>query len=287
MECEWIRTSECDLARLRTASKGVAVLPLASIESHGPHLPTGSDPLCLQNLLERVAAEETVAVLPVLPYSNVAQMRARLGAVHIQSDVLMDLVENICEEAYRNGFGKIVLLHGHGGNEVLLRAFVTRMLEREKPYTVYAVPVLCTKSEEVRALLQSPCGHACEMETSMNLAAVPELVHLERLGKRTFPTLPGSDVGDAIIPAGWIARHPQAVVGEPRLASREKGEKIMADWADAVVEVLRKIKRDKATPAFLKKFALQTNSLRREKTTRTKKGTATRKRKLTMGELHS
>ena len=272
MECEWIRTSEHDLENLRKASKGVAVLPLASIESHGPHLPTGSDPLCLANLLKRVTSKETVAVLPILPYSNVCQMRALTGAIHIQSGLLMDLAENICDEVHRNGFDKVALLHGHGGNVVLHDMFVQRMLEREKPYAAYSIPVLCSASEEVRALLKSPCGHACEMETSMNMVAAPDLVNLKRLGKKTFPSQPGPDIGAAIIPGNWIVRHPEAAIGKPQLATREKGERIMAGWADAVVEVLRKIKRDKVTPAFLKNFALQTNNLRKKAAKRKRRG---------------
>jgi creatinine amidohydrolase len=264
-ECEWIRTGEYDLEKLRRASKSVAALPLASIESHGPHLPLGSDTLCLENIVKRITARETVAVLPVLAYSNVCQTRARHGAVHIRSDVLMDLVENICDEVHRNGFDKILLLHGHGGNTVLHDMFLTRVFERQKPYVVYSLPPRCAATDESRALLQSPCGHACEMETSMNMVAAPDQVNLKRLGKKTFSPQPAPDVGAAIIPGRWALQYPQAAIGQPQLATPEKGEKIMAAWADEVVDVLRKIKRDTITPAYIKRYAIQTNTLRQRK----------------------
>ena len=271
MECYWIRTSEYDLGKLREASKGVAVIPLASIESHGPHLPLGSDSLCLENLVKRVVARETVAVLPPLLYTFVVQARQLPGAIHIQSDLLMAYVENICDEVHRNGFGKVVLLHGHGGNVALHQMFINRALEKEKPYTVYSIPVLLA-GERVRAVLESKeTGHACEMETSMNLVAAPELVNLKRLGKKTFPSLPGPDVGAALVPGSWIMAYPEAAIGEPQKATEEKGAAIMSAWADAVVKVLRKIKRDKMTPAFLKQFVRKANAAGAKTQTRKRK----------------
>ena len=98
MNCYWIENTEYDVERLRKAGAGVAVLPLASIESHGPHLPLGSDMICVTHLIERVIEKETVAVLPPLPYSHVPGARMLPGAVHISSPLLMDLVEDICDE---------------------------------------------------------------------------------------------------------------------------------------------------------------------------------------------
>jgi len=258
MECHWIRNAECDLAALRDASDGVAVLPLASIESHGPHLPLGSDILCARDLVKRIVAEETVAVLPVLPYSWVAEARMRPGAVHVPSDHLIPQVEAICDEIHRNGFGKVVLLQCHGGNVALHQMMVKRMLERRKPYAVYSIGVFANIPVEMKDVLDSEqYGHACEMETSMNLVAAPELVHLERLGERTFPSQERPDVGDVLTPVDWTATHPQMAVGEPQKATPEKGERIMAAWAEGVVDTLRRIKRDEIVPAAMETYNRQ------------------------------
>jgi len=254
VNCYWIRNSEYDLKDLRKASGGVAVLPLASIESHGPHLPLGSDPLCAENVIERVIAEETVAVLPVLTYSFVAEARMLPGAIHIQSDVLLDYVENICDEVHRNGFDKIVLLHCHGGNVALHSMFTKRALERCKPYAVYSIGVFCNMDRAVLEIFDSEIAHACEMETSMNLAVVPELVNLKRLGKKTFPSKPRPDVGDALTPVDWAGPHPEMAVGKPQLGTAEKGEKMLAAWADGVLKTIRMVKRDKRVPATMRRY---------------------------------
>jgi len=258
MDFYWIRNTDNTLADLRRTVDNVAVLPLASIESHGPHLTLGSDVHCIDHIMRRVVEQEPVAVLPTLPYSSVSEARMLPGAVHVRSELLMDLVETICDEVVRNGFRKIVLLHGHGGNIFLGQAFTKRVLEREKPYAVYSIPVFAGRAADVNAVLETPeHGHACEMETSMNMVACPDLVDLDVLGTRTFPTQPGPDVGPVTTPVDWVARHPDMAVGEPQKASPEKGEKIIAAWVTGIVETLRKIKQDTICESVLRRYADQ------------------------------
>ena len=264
MECRWIRTSQVNLARLRKASGGVAVLPLSSIESHGPHAPTGSDPLCLEHLLGLIEKQETVAILPQLPYSHVPDATRLPGAVHIDSDILIPLVENICDELHRNGFSKIVLLHGHGGNVPLHAMFAHRMLEKCKRYAVYSIQPLPGMHDFYMGLMESKdTGHACEMETSMNLVACPECVDLKKVKGRRFRAQPHPAVGEALTPVEWTSRWPTMAVGEPGRATRQKGEKILNEWARRVVGILRKIKKDKIVPRVMSQFARERQSHRR------------------------
>ena len=71
VECYWTQNTEAALALLREACEGVAVIPLASIESHGPHLSLGNDTHCIEYLMGLVIRTETVAVLPT-------------GAIHLR-----------------------------------------------------------------------------------------------------------------------------------------------------------------------------------------------------------
>jgi len=263
MNCYWIQNTETTLTELRRASQGVALVPLASIESHGPHLPLGSDLLCIEHLVGRVVTEETIAVLPTVIYSSVIEARMLPGAINIRTETLMDLVENVCDEVYRNGFDKIVLLHGHGGNVALDSAFLKRVLEKEKPYIVYSLPVLAGQWEKIKPLLETAeTGHACEFETSLNMVARPELVRLDLLGDKTFPTQPSPQVGSAQTPIEWNARHPEMAVGEPQKATREKGEQIIDLWVAGILRDLRLIKQDTITRKAVQTYIRGANSIR-------------------------
>lgn len=255
IDCYWIRNSETTIRKLQKASKGVALIPLASIESHGPHLPVGCDPIKTDNLVRHIVEKETVAVLPTVLYAFVAEARMLPGAIHIRSDILMDYVENICDEVYRNGFSKIVLLHGHGGNVALHHMFCKRMLEREKPYVVYSVSAQADLWDKMKAMGDSAeWGHACEWETSMAMMACPELVHVEVLNGRTFPAARFPDTGPTPTAADWIGRHPKMAVGEPQKASHKKGELWLGMVTKALVEVIRKVKKDTQTAKILEDY---------------------------------
>lgn len=265
MNCEWIRTTEPDLAALRNESEGVALLPLGSIETHGPHLPVGSDTLVLNHLLERIKARERVAVLPLLPYSFVPAASAFHGAIHIDSALLMDFVEAICGEIHRNGFNKIILLHGHGGNVPLHQGLITRALERSKPYALYSIPPLPDMGAFIAGQTEWPDqGHACEMETSLNLVAAPDCVRMARVHGKVYEKGAMPDLGSTATPVDWYGRWQLMAVGKPELATAEKGEAILAEWADRVVDLIRKIKRDTIVPRIMREHRDAKNSFRKD-----------------------
>lgn len=265
IDCYWNRNTDATLPVLCQLSGRVAVIPLASIESHGPHLPLGSDTFCIEHVLKRVTELEVVALLPTLQYSYVADARMLPGAIHIRTDLLSDLVENICDEVGRNGFDKVVLLQGHGGNVTLDQGFMRRMLERDKNYLVYSIPVFAGRGEDVMKLMKSrELGHACEFETSLNLAACPELVNLKALrNHRHFRTHPTPAIGASRIPVDWVAAHPKMAVGFPALATVEKGRQTAELWAQAIATAIRQIKADKLGPRVWAQYKRNVKTVRR------------------------
>ena len=265
----WIRNTDETIRDLHRASDGVAMIPLGSIESHGPHLPLGCDPIKTDNLVKNILKHETVATLPTLHYSYNADARMLPGAISIRSDILMDYVENICDEVYRNGFSKIVLLHGHGGNVSLHQMFGCRMLEREKPYVTYSLsaqPGPVWEEMKKDSTDETPeWGHACEWETSMMYLADEKLVTLEKLNGRTYPSAGALPVGHTLTPVDWVAKYPMMAVGKPHLASKEKGEKFMAAVVAAIVKHLRLIKADTRTAAVMKSYVERTRTVSGER----------------------
>jgi creatinine amidohydrolase len=252
----WIELTTTEFEAARERAGGVALIPVGSIETHGPHLPVGCDTLVIERVADLAAAEEPVVVLPVMAYTWSPQARRHPGAITIQSTHLVAMLEDLCDEIYRNGFTKIALLHGHGGNVPMDYLMPAHMVERGKPYAIYSIGPWAGTDRELMAREQqrAPTGHACHMETSSIWPVRPDLVKLENLEGEDIAPRPGPQVGAAQTGIGWIERFPYGVIGNPRLASRELGEELIGSWAKGVADILRKIKADEVTPAVVKEF---------------------------------
>ncbi|MQK95688.1 creatininase family protein, partial [Escherichia coli] len=81
------------------------------------------------------------------------------------------MIEEICEEVSRNGFKKILIVNGHGGNSDLLRVFLKESLHKKRDYVIYALiePWLSLREVAEKICESKTIGHACELETSMGL----------------------------------------------------------------------------------------------------------------------
>ena len=180
---------------------------------------------------------------------------------------MMDLLENVCDEIARNGFSKILIYNGHGGNYHWINYFAQFSLEREKPYTLYHVSWIAdpSKREELHKICPSPGGHADEEETSIMLAVAPHLVKIGRAGKPgkplgRFKHLPGVGAG-----IWWFADYPEHYAGDGRLGSEEKGKQALEIYVDALARAIGMVKADKVSPALHKEFFRRVAAVGRRK----------------------
>ena len=163
----------------------VAILPVGSIEAHGPHMPVGTDSLTVYNIAKLAAEKEESVVLPPLYYAYVPESKHFPGAISLTAKTLLTLLEEICDEISRNGFKKILIVNGHGGNTPILKVFLREILNKKKDYALYAMirPLfpardLISKLSEGRRV-----GHACEIETSIGLYLFGDLVNYPQLSQ--------------------------------------------------------------------------------------------------------
>lgn len=255
---EWSKLTAPALLRACEDTGGVCILPLGSLEKHGPHLPTGTDTICVHARAVRAAEQEAAVVLPPLPYTQVVQASNAIGALSVRRDLLLPFVENICDEAARNGFRKIILLNGHGGNSSWLNYFAESLAERDRDYAVYAAefhmdPELCKQVCDSDSF-----GHACEYETSVMLDIAPALVKPDAV-----PAAPGTPehtaVGDGLwgsvrTSVFWYELYPGQYAGDARAATAAKGERLNASAVRAIIELIRRVKNDEQTPRLLAEF---------------------------------
>jgi len=241
---------------LPSLSGKIFVVPLGSLEQHGKHLPVFTDSLIIGNIAERVEALRTdrVVMLPVQWLGHSPHHR-KFGCVSLDLFPYIELIRGLCRSLIAIGARRILLLNGHGGNDIPCKAAL-RELKSEfeslpELYIAYATywNLAATEFTTIRESPAGGMGHACEMETSILLAAHPDLVDTSKAvrggpsperGFRTIDMLQGE-------PFFMINEFHEfsetGVIGMPDFATAEKGELFLDAAAQAVVRFLDEFSR--------------------------------------------
>ena len=234
MEVEWPRL-RADQLRERAKQDAIVILPVGSLEQHGPHLPVEIDSLLGEAVALRTArlasATDNLIVLPML-WTGISEHHMSLGGtITLDFETFFGLIRCVCESVVRHGFRRIVLLNAHGGNDNALRVCADELsLKLDVPIVQFTYWYAAEKP--IAALLerQSNLWHACEAETSMCMALRPELVAQDRIRLAEVNCTP--EVADVVGKGVYRwrsleSRSPAGVYGYPSAASPEKGEKLL------------------------------------------------------------
>jgi creatinine amidohydrolase len=243
----WKELTAEDL-RAKAAADAVVVLPVASMEQHGPHLPVGVDTILCEGVCkagaELASADVAVVVAPTL-WCGMAEHHMAFGGtftfdIPTYRAVLLAFLRSI----ERHGFKRVFIVNGHGGNIAALNAFLPDFA-RETSLKVRATTYFELAASDLAPVLedQKRVHHACEVETSLMMVLAPDTVRHERLPE-AFGGVAGSNAPDA-----WYAQPsrfrsfkeltPSGVNGDARRASRQKGEKLLAICAEGLAATLR------------------------------------------------
>jgi len=246
MQTEW-RKLRADELRERARQDAIVILPVASLEQHGPHLPVEVDLILGETVAARTAQEvqargQPILVLPVL-WTGLSEHHMSVGGtVTLDNAVFAALVEHVIRSVLRHGFRRIVLLNAHGGNENALRALTDDLTPKLGVPIVqftywYAAAVAIAKVLETQGGVQ----HACEAETSMMMAIRPDLVATDRIRLAKANTT--ADISDVV--GGGVyrwrsigSRSGSGVIGNPEAATPAKGERLFDAIAAALAEKL-------------------------------------------------
>ncbi len=115
----WDELTASDWPKAQEKAAYTCILPIGILEKHGPHLPMGSDLIHVRELAARAARQEYAVVFPDFFYGQIFEARHQPGTFALPSRVVWDLLDATVEEIGRNGFKKIVIVNGHGGNPEL------------------------------------------------------------------------------------------------------------------------------------------------------------------------
>ncbi len=244
-EIDWNRLPAATLRSL-AARDAVVLLPVASTEQHGPHLPTGVDDMLVTEVCRRTARLldlATPAVVAPTVWCGLADHHVAFGGTFTLSLATYHmLLRDLCRSILKAGFRRIVLVNGHGGNIAGLAA-ISADLTRELEAPVATATYFMVAAKEVAAVLEDQGGvmHACEAETSMMMVVAPELVNASQLPDAHGPAF---DIAASLMPTlkrfvpfdGVTA---SGVAGDARRATPAKGEALLNACAAALAARLR------------------------------------------------
>jgi creatinine amidohydrolase len=244
------RTAECGAV---DPDGTIAVLPLAAIEQHGPHLPVGTDALIAEGMLGTVIgllpADLDVRILPVQAVGKSNEHLYAPGTLTLPATVAIEAWTELGLSVNRAGVRKLVIVNSHGGNEEIMGIVARELRVRVKMLAVktswsrFGVPDGMISEVERRHGI-----HGGEVETSLMLHFRPDLVDMAKA--RDFPSIASETEKKfrRLGPTGthsfaWIASdlNPDGVVGDASAASAEKGRRIAEHQARGFVELIQDV----------------------------------------------
>ena len=214
------------------------ILPLGSLESHGPHMPFATDALTAWMLAREVAARvEKTAVLPPVPYGMSEHYKNFPFTVSLKFETETAIIRDILESLWREGIYKVFILNGHDGNIAPIEV-AARTVKVDHPEM--RIVSLGAWWETLADLLPPDffevwggLGHGGEGELSMGLALFPDLCRPE-LAKGTVP-----DHLPPYAEVKWLFSEltDSGASGDPTRATREKGIRMKETLIGALVEL--------------------------------------------------
>lgn len=235
-------------------TEGVCIIPLGSLEKHGNHLPMGTDNFLVHEKVVLASNIEPVVVFPTVMFTENCEAKNNPGAIAVEPRIYFRLLESLCDEVARNGFRKIILASGHGGNRFFLRFFVQTILGKHKDYVVYFPEELLAPEVEEKTLETPFDYHAGENETSQLLYLHPELVKMDSVPAKSGNPLKRSKVPGIVTPTDWFSNFPEHYAGDARPSTSEKGRLLVENTVKNLVEAIRRVKADDTTTKLMQEY---------------------------------
>lgn len=225
-------------------SRRIVILPVGSLEQHGPHLPLNVDVVIPTSLAKMVCEELDAMVLPPIAYGYKAEGGGQLfpGTTSLDGTTLINLTLDILRETYRHGGRRFLVLNGHYENVAFLTEAVQLFLRDADGTRVVILSWWDQVSDEMVDELFAEAGfpgwemeHAAITETALMQYFAPELVREDKIIDDQSERMPTY----SIFPPPTDIIPKSGVLYKATYASREKGEKLAKQVVGTIVQIAR------------------------------------------------
>lgn len=253
---QYERMTSPEVACARDESGGIVIIPIGAVEVHGPHLPVGTDSIETYEIGLRAAQEAKVVITPLVWYGNSRSFMDFPGTITLSPEVLGKVTRDIALSLIQQGFDKIILLDGHGGNYGILD-LVIEDIHLETSAMICHVRVWELASVSKPEGTPKYDGHGGSSETSVMMVLCPDDVDeanfvdsppeitLTKYGS-VFPSPSGEySKGPVVFPLTMSEMVEHGHHGDPTWGSKERGEALMRVKVEALVDFLVEMKAGK------------------------------------------
>ena len=174
----------------------LVMVPMASTEQHGPHLPLSTDTVTAYEVASRVAKINNMLHTPAIwtGYSpqHMAGPGEGRGTITIRSSTLQALMYDVARSLIHHGFNKILFINGHGSNVKVVDPVLRKIRYDTGAMVGFCIPYMERYTGLLEGLMENPKDetpgwHASELETSQMLAHNPDIVRMDRAVKTREP----------------------------------------------------------------------------------------------------
>ena len=254
----WIQENKWqDMERLIKESKGVAIIPIGSVEQHGYHLPLGTDTYVAITLAEAAAKEVDVILIPPMWCGWSPHHMVLPGTITIRPEILVEYLYDMIESLSQHGIKKYVLINGHRIVNIIWMQLAAQKAQSKLGVDIKIFDPAYMSKDIVRELEFGSVGHADEIETSHMLYAYGQLVDMQKAQDNPIvpaelysvdPSYPHdtlSYVPSTLDVAKKHAEEAGGATGEPTKGTKEKGKIYHEHLVKNLVRVVESLQRAK------------------------------------------
>jgi creatinine amidohydrolase len=244
----------------------IILIPMASLEQHGPHLPLSTDTVTAYEVSKRAADQADVLYTPTV-WTGYSPQHMRgpgqgMGTITIRAETLNSLLYDIARSLIHHGFNKLVFVNGHGSNVKVIDPLLRKIRYDTGALVAFYKPYAERYMGLVKDLMENPPEetpgwHSSELETSQMLAHNARLVRMER-APHTETHIPGwlpaafkkaDGAPDVEFKGYQYFQFPMdhdeftetGVIGNPLRATAAKGEEAFRRYAAHLVEAIAEL----------------------------------------------